>query len=146
MEGGCEDPGEYPLDRNLSILWGLCHHSLGHTSERGEAQGGVEGEGNEAQQLYSQSTGKGTAYLGPIDGHSLEIVEAGYSHAQNEDQDCGRDKEGSGLEYQKSDEREGQGTPVTVCCAVHDPNLYLHVGSLGRESPMNKFLETSGGG
>ena len=42
MEGGCEGLGEYPSGRNLSVPWDPCRHSLGHTSEMGEAQGGAE--------------------------------------------------------------------------------------------------------
>lgn len=145
MGGDCEGLGEYPLDRNPSIPLDLCRHSLDHTSERDEAQGGVEWEGNEAQRVYSQSMGKGTACSRPTDEYSLEMVEVGCSRAQNEDQGWGRDKEGNGFEYQKSDEGEGQDILATACRAVHGPNLYLHVGCLGREPPRNKFVETSEG-
>lgn len=144
MGDDCEGLGGYPLDRNPSFPWGPCRRSLGHTFWRDGVQGGAEWEGNEAQQVYSRSTGMGTAYLGPTDERSLEIVEVGYSHAR-EGLDCGRDKEGSGLEHQKFDEGEAQDTLATACRAVHDPNLYLHVGCLCREPPRNKFVETEEG-
>lgn len=97
MGGGCEGLGEYPLDRNPLIPWDLCHHSLDHTSERDEVQGGAEWEENEAQQAYSQSRGKDTACPRLTDEHSLEMVEVGYNRVQNGDQGYGRDKEESGF-------------------------------------------------
>jgi hypothetical protein len=59
MEGGCEDLGEYPLDRNPLIPSDPVRHSLDHTFEMDEAQGGVEQGGNEARVVCSRSMGKG---------------------------------------------------------------------------------------
>ena len=42
MEGGCEDPGECPLDHNPSIPLDPGRHSSDRTSETGEAQGGAD--------------------------------------------------------------------------------------------------------
>ena len=50
MEGGCEDLGEYPSDRNLLVLWDPGRRSWDHTSAMDEVQGELEG-GNEAQQV-----------------------------------------------------------------------------------------------
>ena len=61
MEGGCEDLDEYPSDHNPSIPLDPDRHSLDHTSETGEAQGGAESEGNE-QRVYSRSTGRDMTY------------------------------------------------------------------------------------
>ena len=128
MEGGCEDLGEYPSDHIPSIPWDPGRHSLDHTSEMNEAQGGAESVGNEAQRVCSQSMERGTTYWEPIGECSWEMVEVGCSHEQSEDQDYDRDKEGSGLEEQRSDEVEEQDTPANAYRGVHDPSPDRRVG------------------
>jgi len=132
MEGGCEGLGEYPSDRIPSIPWDPDRHSLDHTSEMSEVQEGAESEGSGAQRVYSRSTGRGTTCLEPTDERSWETVEVDCSHEQNEGQGYDRDKEGSGLEEQRSDEGEEQDSPANAYRGVHDPSPDLHVGCLDR--------------